>query len=279
MITLFLSYLGQPQKQYIQEKHEHPPENDNWAGMALSGGGIRSATFCLGVLQQFAAKNLLSKFHYLSSVSGGGYISGSLYWWWCNENGKFGANSDNFPYGTPEQQLGTNLDGERNLRYLASNGNYIISGGRHFSWSAFAMLIRVILTSLLFWLPVITMIFIIMRREIILFTELPKVEINDLALEGTAFSAVGPIAIPFFLVLLLLTYALEIVPRFTKVKGSGQFWFLMFILMLFALGIVWISNDISVTPKAETYTALGFSIHSSGLNPPTSVGQLQRDVT
>ena len=24
---------------------------------------------------------------------------------------------------------------------------------------------------------------------------------------------------------------------------------------------------------------LGFSIHSSGLNPPTSVGQLQRDVT
>jgi hypothetical protein len=43
-------------------------------GLCLSGGGIRSATFNLGVLQGLAKKNLLRRFDYLSSVSGGGYI-------------------------------------------------------------------------------------------------------------------------------------------------------------------------------------------------------------
>jgi len=47
-------------------------------GLALSGGGIRSATFNLGVLQVFAKRGLLSNADYLSSVSGGGYIGGTL---------------------------------------------------------------------------------------------------------------------------------------------------------------------------------------------------------
>jgi hypothetical protein len=43
-------------------------------GLALSGGGIRSATFALGMLQFLARERLLPCFHYLSTVSGGGYI-------------------------------------------------------------------------------------------------------------------------------------------------------------------------------------------------------------
>lgn len=46
-------------------------------GLALSGGGIRSATFCLGVVQVLAARKLMPHFDYLSTVSGGGY-TGSL---------------------------------------------------------------------------------------------------------------------------------------------------------------------------------------------------------
>ena len=45
-------------------------------GLALSGGGIRSATVNLGVLQARAGKGLLGRFHYLSTVSGGGYVGG-----------------------------------------------------------------------------------------------------------------------------------------------------------------------------------------------------------
>ncbi|WP_411886772.1 hypothetical protein [Polaromonas sp. YR568] len=70
---------------------------ETW-GLALSGGGIRSATFCLGVLQALAKASfnfpkesaplpkapeapnppwpLLARFDFLSTVSGGGYIGG-----------------------------------------------------------------------------------------------------------------------------------------------------------------------------------------------------------
>jgi hypothetical protein len=71
-------------------------DDGNWA-LALSGGGIRSATFCLGVLQGLAetralpvlppntaaasAKRklpLLAQFDYVSSASGGGFVAGFL---------------------------------------------------------------------------------------------------------------------------------------------------------------------------------------------------------
>jgi hypothetical protein len=47
-------------------------------GLAFSGGGIRSATFNLGIIQALADSRLLSRFHYLSTVSGGGYIGSWL---------------------------------------------------------------------------------------------------------------------------------------------------------------------------------------------------------
>jgi Patatin-like phospholipase len=51
------------------------------SALCLSGGGIRSATFNLGVLQSLARIQLLGKFDYLSSVSGGGYIASWLRAW------------------------------------------------------------------------------------------------------------------------------------------------------------------------------------------------------
>ncbi len=68
-----------------QEHHLPAPGRDNLTGIALSGGGIRSATFCLGALQALAKHDLLKYFDYLSTVSGGGYIGGSLTWWWSDQ--------------------------------------------------------------------------------------------------------------------------------------------------------------------------------------------------
>ena len=51
------------------------------AALCISGGGIRSATFGLGVLQGLARCSLLHKFHYLSTVAGGGHIGGWLTAW------------------------------------------------------------------------------------------------------------------------------------------------------------------------------------------------------
>ena len=87
-------------------------------GLALSGGGIRSATFCFGLLRALAKNGVLRRFDYLSTVSGGGYIGsalgrlfhsgaagnpksvedgvaddGSLLVWWLRNNGRFLAPS------------------------------------------------------------------------------------------------------------------------------------------------------------------------------------------
>jgi hypothetical protein len=49
--------------------------------ICLSGGGIRSATFNLGVIQALARRGVLAQFKYISTVSGGGYIGAWLSSW------------------------------------------------------------------------------------------------------------------------------------------------------------------------------------------------------
>ena len=70
------------------------------AALCLSGGGIRSAAFSLGVIQALATNpcpptggrasrpedSLLSRFHYLSTVSGGGYAGSWLSAWLTHEH-------------------------------------------------------------------------------------------------------------------------------------------------------------------------------------------------
>jgi GNAT superfamily N-acetyltransferase len=70
------------EKQYLNELHRHIHAcHPKRAGLCLSGGGIRSATFGLGVLQSLTRLQLLDKFDYLSTVSGGGYIGSWLTAW------------------------------------------------------------------------------------------------------------------------------------------------------------------------------------------------------
>jgi len=57
------------------------PEDAPVVGLAFSGGGIRSATINLGILQGLAKFGLLKRVDYLSTVSGGGYIGGWLARW------------------------------------------------------------------------------------------------------------------------------------------------------------------------------------------------------
>ncbi len=55
-------------------KMEHgTPDQENWFGIAMSGGGIRSATINLGFLKTLNKFGILQKADYLSTVSGGGY--------------------------------------------------------------------------------------------------------------------------------------------------------------------------------------------------------------
>ena len=58
---------------------EVPPSIEHdLVGLAFSGGGIRSSSFCLGVAQYLIRSGLLRHIDYLSTVSGGGYTGACL---------------------------------------------------------------------------------------------------------------------------------------------------------------------------------------------------------
>ena len=58
--------------------YESDPPNGMRVGISFSGGGIRSATFCLGVYQRLAKEHIFARARYLSAVSGGSYLAAGL---------------------------------------------------------------------------------------------------------------------------------------------------------------------------------------------------------
>lgn len=75
-----------------QRKQVSGSTEQGLTGLALSGGGIRSATFCLGALQVFESKKLMPHVDYLSTVSGGGF-TGAAYSAWRYRRTMFTAQS------------------------------------------------------------------------------------------------------------------------------------------------------------------------------------------
>lgn len=101
------------------------------SAVCLSGGGVRSATFALGVLQGLAHTGVLRTVDYLSTVSGGGYIGGWLTAWLHRSGaaGRAGVMRQLDPAQTG--QTGS-LDTEtavdrvrRTCRYLAPQGGVV----------------------------------------------------------------------------------------------------------------------------------------------------------
>lgn len=82
-------WLAAQRRQVLDEEREWMgvAPGEPLAALCLSGGGIRSATYSLGVLQGLARKGLLGRFHYLSTVSGGGYIGSWLQAWIARQDG------------------------------------------------------------------------------------------------------------------------------------------------------------------------------------------------
>lgn len=64
-----------------EEAYRASASEADMTALCLSGGGIRSAAFSLGVVQALASRKLLTSFDYLSTVSGGGYLGSFLQRW------------------------------------------------------------------------------------------------------------------------------------------------------------------------------------------------------
>ncbi|HEV2567962.1 hypothetical protein [Sphingomonas sp.] len=110
---------------YVRERRSaaHIPSNAPAVGLALSGGGIRSATISLGVLKSLSRLGLLRWFDYMSTVSGGGY-TGAFY-------GRLITSTSGRPDAPPpdlDDPLGTSV-GEAAVRHLRNNGRYLLPNG------------------------------------------------------------------------------------------------------------------------------------------------------
>lgn len=130
-----------------QEKLEPEKESDDsirkgFIGLAFSGGGIRSATFNLGVLQALNSCGIFKCVDYLSTVSGGGYIGSCISSLYAsidketqasdittqdtslNDINKDNGNLAVFPFEHTQGERESDV-----FRYLRNNANYLAPSG------------------------------------------------------------------------------------------------------------------------------------------------------
>lgn len=123
--TFSSEYLDNYQSDETLEKNGVDPLDQaskmRLMGLALSGGGIRSATFNLGVIQRLASLGVLEEMDYISTVSGGGYI-GAWLSSWIKRAGSFSKVNDRL---CPEKSADPLADEVRPIRWLRMYSNYL----------------------------------------------------------------------------------------------------------------------------------------------------------
>jgi len=125
-----------------------PTVEHNLTGLALSGGGIRSASFSLGVLQVLAADGLLPQVDYLSTVSGGGLIGSTVSSVLYESNTS--AAADRFPLGFDAGKA------ERPaVRYLRNHTRWLAPGGTLDDIRLPAILLRGLIDNFALLLPLL----------------------------------------------------------------------------------------------------------------------------
>ena len=106
----------------------------NLIGLALSGGGIRSASFCLGVLQGLHRRGVLPLIDYLSTVSGGGYAGAYLSSSALGSEPPSSAGAETAAFATERPRpakrldaaLGAGAEQPQRVRELIGNGNFLL---------------------------------------------------------------------------------------------------------------------------------------------------------
>jgi hypothetical protein len=132
------------------------------AALCLSGGGIRSATFALGVIQGLARAGLLQHFHYLSTVSGGGFI-GSWLTAWSHRHAGGGAGVSAALAAPPEAGL---TPEPREVHRLRDYSNYLSPRLGLFSadtWTLAGIYLRNLLLNWLVLVPLLAAVLALPR--------------------------------------------------------------------------------------------------------------------
>ena len=197
--------------------HRHP---QGQAALCLSGGGIRSGTFALGLLQGLARFDLLKEFDYLSTVSGGGYIGGWLTAWLHRHRGELpGVTAD---LSTVEPQSKVDPDPPA-IQYLREYSNFLTPKAGLLTADTWAFIAIYLRNLLLNWLVLIPLLLALLA--------LPRLNVALLLSRTGASALLGfPVRYVFLALgsaLLTLTFTYIIVSRpavSPKVVERSRFW-------------------------------------------------------
>ncbi|GAB4500207.1 MAG: hypothetical protein OHK0019_38300 [Saprospiraceae bacterium] len=198
--------LRQRRKKLNQE--HGTPEQENWFGIAMSGGGIRSATINLGFLQTLNKFGILQKADYLSTVSGGGYTHAYVQAT-VKEKGDF---SQLF---TPEH-----------IARLRKHGEYLTPGqGLWKTANTFLLAVAFVVSWLMSLISPTIVVGILYYLFDVIFGfigENPLAPTSSLAysIEWWALAVVGGLMLIHFVANILLNYNLSVSKQFNKAESA-----------------------------------------------------------
>lgn len=243
---------------------DHPHEGDGprdeparaqLVGLALSGGGIRSAASCLGAMQGLDAKNVMRLVDYLSSVSGGGYASVCLN---TNIAGVRQPDLPSAPPAPPPNRRGKKAeDAERFppppqgwifpfphavgiretvlFRYLRANAQFLIPHGRVLEYGfAPVLLLRGLFLNLWAMLPLV----LVLSALTVGLLACPRLRSGEGVHEMFAATAamLGILWAVFFVISRPVRNLLE----------RGRHWLGWLVLLLVVAGVAWLAAQVDV---------------------------------
>lgn len=133
------------------------------SALCLSGGGIRSGTFALGLIQKLASYGLLSEFDYLSTVSGGGYIGSWLTAWLHRHPRGLNGVVEDLENSSPKSKIDPDSPAIRHLReysnFMTPKTGFLTAD----TWTFIAIYLRNLLLNWLVLIPLLAAVLALPR--------------------------------------------------------------------------------------------------------------------
>lgn len=222
---------------------------ENKFGIALSGGGIRSATINLGFLKTLNLFKILEKADYLSTVSGGGYTGAYI-------------------QATVKEKNGYDeLFDETKIQHLRMYGDYLIPGQGKLDklWNTFLLVLGYVVSWIMSLLsPVVAIVMYYLAFKAV--ASLPFLQVQESMLDwnyknnrvmeflAPALWMLGGILALHFIGNLVFNFHLSISKIFTRIESVISAVILLFLLLV---GIVTIDSSGEWTGSQILWGILG----------------------
>jgi hypothetical protein len=244
--------LAEAERHLVAKRRVPGDEDRKQIGLGLSGGGIRSATFCLGILQALSrpvvdpqtktekAGHLLGKIDFLSTVSGGGFV------------GSFLGRLYHRDYVNSVGEVADILLDSSGVRSGSETFGFLRDNGRYLAPRGSGDLVTLLTTTLRNWIAVQTVLVTLMLTglllvqvvDLFLLERTIRIEIVNDVMAASPTAAFSPSLSNWFLVLVPIV-------AFWSIPTSWAYW---------VIGQPLSKNEISRRSDLAVVTMLGAAL-------------------